>query len=69
MTQRVQLSLLNNKLRDWDMECDHIDGIFFFQILVPKNQGTPLHLYMIVFNFQPLRFVSFDFSCLVSTFF
>ena len=66
MTEGVQESLHKNNLRDRDMECDHIYGIYFFQIIVPKSQGTHLDLYRIVFNFLSLRIVAFHFSSLVS---
>ena len=69
MTQGVQYSLINNKLRDSDIECDHIYGIFFFQIIVPKSEDMHIDLDIIVFNFMPLRFVSSYFPSLASSLF
>ena len=51
------------------MECDHIYGICYFQIIVHKSQGTHLDLYIVGFGFSPLRFVAFNFSFLVSSLF
>ena len=46
------------------MKCDDIYGFFFFKIIFPKSQGMHLDLYIIVFNFLPLRLVGFHFSSL-----
>ena len=51
------------------MECGHIYGILYFQIIVHKSQGMHLDLYIIVFDFLPLRFVAFNFSSSVSSLF
>ena len=51
------------------MECDYIYGIFYFQIIGHKSQGKHLDLYIIVFDFLPLRFVAFHSSSLVSSLF
>ena len=51
------------------MECGHIYGIFHFQIIAHKNQGTHLDLYIVVFYCLPLRIVAFNFSSLVSSLF
>ena len=51
------------------MESDHIYGIAFFQTIVHKSQGTHLELYIIDFNFLPIRLVAFYFSSLTSSLF
>ena len=51
------------------MECDHIYGIFFFQVINLKGQGTHLDLYILNFYFLPLRSVAFIFLSLVSPLF